>query len=253
MKPLPSDIRAFLRDREIRPRKSLGQNFLIDPNFLDAMVRDLELTPLDTVIEIGVGLGHLTERLISQAGKVWAFEIDPALFEIAKDRFADEPHLELFLLDGARFQEKVTFPEKGELHFISNLPYSDYSRIMISMLSVPFPVKSYTLMIQRDVYDRLKAKPGSKEYGPWSVLVQAMCSIRLLRKAGGRLFYPPPRVDSAVFQLERSGAIPPGEVPSLLRDLKSIFSHRRKIWREGKRPEEFSPQELISLLRAPEG
>ena len=252
MKPLPSDIRAFLRERGIRPRKSLGQNFLIDPNFLDAMVRDLELTPSDTVIEIGVGLGHLTERLLQSAGKVWAFEIDPSLYEIAKERFEDESHLELFLLDGVRFQEKVSFPNDSDVHFVSNLPYSDYSRIMIAMLSVPHPVKSYTLMIQRDVYDRLKAKPGSKEYGPWSVLVQAMCSIRLLRKAGGRLFYPPPRVDSAVFRLERNTNIPPEEVESLLGALKTVFSHRRKVWREGKRPEEFSPEELISRLRGPE-
>ncbi len=249
MKPLPDDLRAFLRERGIHLRKSLGQNFLIDPNFLDAMVRDIELTSADSVVEVGVGLGHLTERLVTRAKKVWAFEIDPDLHELSRERFEDVSNLELYLKDGALFEEEVIAPEDGDLQVVSNMPYSDYARILESMLATSLPVKKYTLMVQRDVYDRMKAKPGTKDYGPWSVLVQAMCRMRLLRKAGGKLFYPPPRVSSVVLQLERSGEVDPGEVRGLLGALKGVFAHRRKIWREGKRAEEFSPGGLISRLR----
>lgn len=249
MKPLPDDLRSFLRERGIRPRKSLGQNFLIDPNFLEAMVRDVEILPSDSVIEIGAGLGHLTEHLVEKAKKVWAFEIDPDLYELARERFEGVTNLDLILGDGASFAKEVSSPEDGSLHVVSNMPYADYARLLAAMLSAPFPVKSYTLMIQRDVYDRLKARPGTKEYGPWSVLVQAMCTLRFLRKAGGKLFFPPPRVASAVFRLERTSAVAPGEVNGLLESLKGVFAHRRKIWREGKRAEEFTPSELVFRLR----
>lgn len=223
--PLRSDLLRRLKEAGHRPRRRLGQNFLLDGNFLDAIVRESGVGPEDGVIEIGSGPGNLTERLARKAASVWAFEIDPVLVRVARERLADFANTVLIEGDGARFEEHVGTPRTRRLLVVSNLPYSEYRRLLWRLLSTSLPVESYTLMLQRDVYDRLTAAPATREYGPDSVLVQGACTIRMLRRAGPRLFHPVPRVESVLFRLERRRVVD-GE--GLERILRGMFSGRRK-------------------------
>jgi 16S rRNA (adenine1518-N6/adenine1519-N6)-dimethyltransferase len=242
-------LAALLRERGHRPRKSLGQNFLADENFLEAIVRDAGIGPADGVIEIGSGPGNLTERLAARASRAWAFEVDATLFEIARERLAGLENVRLFRLDGARFEEAVDPGACRSIKAVSNLPYRDWERLLLALLSTRLPIDSMTLMLQADVYGRLRAPPGTREYGPMGVLVQATCEVRLLRRAGRRLFFPEPRVDSVLFELRRHG--PCAEAGPLQAALRRLFSRRRGTspLAGGRRVERMAPRELLDLAR----
>jgi 16S rRNA (adenine1518-N6/adenine1519-N6)-dimethyltransferase len=242
-----SDLAALLAARGIRPRRSLGQHFLVDPNFLDALVRDAELEKSDGVVEIGAGPGNLTERLAEAAGRVWAFEIDPALFELASERLAGRGNVRLFGADGADFERVVDPPRDGRLKAVSNLPYAPWKRLLLRLLSSRLPFESYTLMLQRDAAERLRARPGTKDYGPLPALVQATCEMTTLRRAGRGLFLPPPRVESAVIRLRRRG--PARDLEAAERRLRKLFAGRRKksAAAGGRRIETLGPAELLAL------
>lgn len=243
----PQTVTALLRDRGFRPRRSLGQNFLVDENFLDALVRDAEIGPEDGVVEIGSGLGSLTDRLAARAGRVWAFEIDPRLHALSAELLAGRPNVALLNVDGAEFAGYVD--AKLPLKVVSNLPYADWQRLLLRMLSTPLTVVSYTLMIQRDAYDRLRARPGTKSYGPLPALLQAACDLRLVRRAPRTLFYPRPRVDSVVIGLRRRDATLDFEATEAR--LRDLFAHRRKksAAAGGRRVETLAPAELLALCR----
>jgi 16S rRNA (adenine1518-N6/adenine1519-N6)-dimethyltransferase len=182
-------VAALLEARGIRLRRALGQNYLVDANFLEALARDSGAGPGDHVVEIGSGLGNLTERLAARAGRVTAFEVDPAVHALSRELLAGRPNVELRLEDGARFSERVG---EGPLRIVSNLPYGVWQDLVLAILEAPQRILSATLMVQADVYERLKAGPGTRSYGPMSVLVQGTCGLKRIRKAGRGLFLPVP-------------------------------------------------------------
>ncbi len=237
----------LLRARGLRPKKALGQNFLVDANFLDALARDSGATKDDDVIEIGSGPGNLTDRLAERAGHVWAFELDPDVHALSRDLLAGRANVTLIHADGASFEEHVPAPSSRPLRVVSNLPYFDWQRLLLKLLSTKRPVASYTLMVQTDLYDRLRAAPGTREYGPMPALLQATCEIRRIRRAGKELFLPVPRVDSTVFELVRRKTLDFAAAEARLREL---FSQRRKksAAAGGRRIEQLSPDELLELL-----
>lgn len=225
-------FRALLAARGLKPRRSLGQNFLVDPNFLDALGRDLELRADDQVVEIGAGAGHLTDILARDGRRVWAFDVDPGILELARERLGPRPGLEWIEADGATFASRIR-PEHGRrLLLVSNLPYGEWSRLTLAMMSSPWQPASIHVMVQRDVADRLLAKPGQAKYGPMAVLASGLHEVSLVRRAPARVFYPPPRVESAVVRLVRvhpSGFdCEPGRIEALHEALIGLFRHRRK-------------------------
>jgi len=239
-------VSALLRERGITLRKSLGQNYLVDSNFLEALARDAEIGPQDQVVEIGSGLGNLTEKLAARASQVWAFEIDEKVHELSRELIGALPNVTLLRADGADFARHVDSPVK----IVSNLPYGDWQRILRAILAAPQRIDSCTLMIQTDVYDRLRAEPGTREYGPMAALVQASATLKKLRKAGKALFLPAPRVDSTVFRLLRPAPVPDADrVEARLREL---FAQRRKksAAAGGRRVEELPAAELLALARS---
>ena len=243
-------LAAALREAGIRPRRSLGQNFVVDANFLRALVADAGVEPADGVVEIGAGPGGLTEALADRAAAVWAFEIDPAVRAVAASFLGERRNVTLVEGDGAEFSRHVTPAPGMTLRVVSNLPYGDWKRLVLALLSAPFDVASYTLMLQRDVYDRLRAGPGTRAYGPMAALVQGTCAIRFLRKAGKDLFWPAPRVESAVFELRRSRRVDAAAIEARLR---ALFAGRRKksAVAGGRRVEELAPAELLGLAGFP--
>lgn len=240
-------LAALLKERGFRPKRALGQNFLVDDNFLDALVRDAGIREGDRVVEIGAGPGDLTARLCDVAKQVWAFEIDPEIHAIAVERLGPRPNLALILGDGASFDEQIA--PGVPVIVVSNLPYADWERILLRILSARREVVSCVLMLQRDVVDRLRARPGTKDYGPLPALIQAACEIKILRRAPKELFYPVPRVDSVVFRLRRRVA--PMNFEEAARRLRALFAHRRKksAAAGGRRVEDLDPAELMSLCR----
>ena len=200
----------------------LGQNFLADTNLLEAIVRDAELSPDDVVLEVGAGEGPLTERLAAAAAHVHAVELDRGL-EPALAPIAALANVELHWGDALRLDLADLAPAPTAV--VSNLPYSIATPLIIRTIEELPAVGRWTVMVQREIGDRLRAEPGGREYGAPSVLVQLACETKMLRSVNPSVFRPPPRVGSAVIGLRRTG---PG-ADAATRDLvRAAFAHRRK-------------------------
>ena len=265
----PEEFRKILKARNLRLNKALGQCFLVDSNYLDALVRWSGITAQDEIIELGTGAGHLTSRLCDAAARVWSFEVDPAIHALARDLLGSRSNLRLILADGASFETLARPSPAHRLLLVSNLPYSDYERLLLKAFSSEMGFDSYFLMVQRDVFQRLKAGPGTPGYGPLGVLLQGLGTLRLIQRAGPALFHPRPRVDSAFFVLKRNpdSRVKPRQIPALYQALRHLFAHRRKllkaalheieerrgplpasVWANGgKRVEALSPEALLEL------
>lgn len=200
----------------------LGQNFLTDTNLLDAIVRDAELAPADVVLEVGAGEGPLTERLAAAAAHVHAIEIDRGL-EPALAPIAALANVDLHWGDALRLDLAGLDPAPSAV--VSNLPYSIATPLIIRTIEELPTVGRWTVMVQREIADRLRAAPGSREYGAPSVLVQLACETKMLRTVNPSVFRPRPRVGSAVIALRRTGPGADADTRSLVR---AAFAHRRK-------------------------
>lgn len=200
----------------------LGQNFLTDTNLLDAIVRDAELSPDDIVLEVGAGEGPLTERLAAAAAHVHAIEIDRGL-EPALKPIAALPNVDLHWGDALRLNLADLDPVPTAI--VSNLPYSIATPLIIRSIEELPSVQRWTVMVQREIADRLRAEAGRREYGAPSVLVQLACETKMLRAVNPSVFRPPPRVGSAVIGLRRIG---PGADPATRDLVRAAFAHRRK-------------------------
>ena len=209
-------------------------------------MRDAEIGPADRVVEIGSGLGNLTERLAARASRVWAFEIDDTIHQLSRELIGGLPNVTLVAGDGAGFAGQV----EGPVKIVSNLPYGDWQKIVLAILAAPIEIASCTLMIQSDVYDRIRAEPGTREYGPMPALIQATSTVRKLRRAGKELFLPPPKVESTVFRLVRPEPVP--DAARLEARLTELFAQRRKksAAAGGRRVEQLPPSELLALARS---
>ena len=200
----------------------LGQNFLADPNLLDAIVRDAGLTPADVVLEVGVGEGVLTERLAAVAAHVHAIEIDRGL-EPGLGAVMTLGNVELHWADAMKVDFAALDPAPTAM--VANLPYSVATPVILRTIEQLPSLQTWTVMVQREIADRLRAAPGSRTYGSPSVVTQLACEVELVRTVDPAVFKPRPRVESAILRLRRHG---PG-ADAATRDLiRAAFAHRRK-------------------------
>jgi 16S rRNA (adenine1518-N6/adenine1519-N6)-dimethyltransferase len=200
----------------------LGQNFLSDPNLLDAIVREAELGPEDVVLEVGAGEGVLSGRLAAAAGHVHSIEIDRRL-EAALAPLAARPGLELHWGDALELD--LGGFEPAPTAVVSNLPYAVATPVILRTVAELPSVRRWTVMVQREIADRLRAAPGSRAYGSPSVLVQLACEVKLLRAVDPAVFRPRPRVESAILGMRRTG---PGADAPTRQLIRAAFAHRRK-------------------------
>jgi 16S rRNA (adenine1518-N6/adenine1519-N6)-dimethyltransferase len=200
----------------------LGQNFLTDTNLLDAIVRDAKLESEDVVLEVGAGEGPLTERLAAVASHVHTVEIDRKL-EPPLQRVAALPNVDLHWGDALKLD--LAGLEPAPTAVVSNLPYSIATPLIVRTIEDLPTVQRWTVMVQREIADRLSAEPGSRTYGAPSVLVQIACETKVLRAVNPAVFKPAPRVGSAVIGLRRIG---PGANADTRDLVRAAFSHRRK-------------------------
>ena len=200
----------------------LGQNFLADPNLLDAILRDAELDPADVVLEVGAGEGVLTQRLADAAAHVHSIELDRGL-EQALAAVAERPNVELHWGDAMKIDLAALEPAPTAL--VANLPYSVATPLILRTIEELPSIARWTAMVQREIADRLRAAPGSRAYGSPSVLAQLACEVRLVRTVDPAVFRPRPRIESAILGLRRTG---PGADPATRELVRAAFAHRRK-------------------------
>jgi 16S rRNA (adenine1518-N6/adenine1519-N6)-dimethyltransferase len=200
----------------------LGQNFLADPNLLDAIVRDAELAPGDVVLEVGAGEGVLSERLAAVAAHLHTVEIDRGL-EPALERVAALPNVDLHWGDAMKLDLAGLEPAPDAM--VANLPYSVATPLILRTIEQLPSLQRWTVMVQREIADRLRAASGSRVYGSPSVVAQLACEVELVRAVDPAVFKPRPRVDSAILRLRRTGPGADAETRGLVR---AAFAHRRK-------------------------
>jgi 16S rRNA (adenine1518-N6/adenine1519-N6)-dimethyltransferase len=212
-----------LRRFEVRPNRELGQNFLIDDNVLRVIERAAELDPADVVLEVGGGLGVLSEHLAARVGHLHVVEVDRSLEPALADALAPFTNTTLHLADAVKLDLAALDPAPTKV--VANLPYGVAATVLLKSIAELPEARLWVAMVQREVGERLAAKPGGRDYGASSVLAQLACEVRVLRKVPRTVFHPAPRVDSVLVTMRRTGPAP----PDALRDLVHAgFAHRRK-------------------------
>lgn len=222
------EIRELLDHAGVLPSKQLGQNFLIDPNMARWIVSQLDISPDDAVVEVGPGAGSLTTHLVGQVRKLILIEFDARLAAALKERFKDDPGVEVHHEDAVKFDGRKLFKHRP-LKFLGNLPYSCGGAIMKNLLSRPHPFERAVIMLQKEVIDRLAAQPGTKDYGILSLRTQANWEVKSLRTVPPEAFYPQPKIDSSVAVLTpRTTGLPVFDYRLYDELIRRGFSQRRK-------------------------
>lgn len=227
----PSELKELLSRHGFSFSKSLGQNFLIDKNVLDKIVSASSLTENDCVLEIGPGAGTLTRCLAKTGAKCVAVEIDKALIPILEETMAEFDNFTLINNDILKVDLKElteNYFNNKPFHVIANLPYYITTPIVMKLLEDNLPVKSMTLMVQKEVADRMCAKSGGKDYGALSVAVQYYAEPSVVTKAEPHCFMPQPKVASSVIHLKIGKKIAVDNEKLFFSIVKSAFSQRRK-------------------------
>ncbi|HHT9132526.1 MAG TPA: 16S rRNA (adenine(1518)-N(6)/adenine(1519)-N(6))-dimethyltransferase RsmA, partial [Candidatus Tripitaka californicus] len=202
----PSALKVLLKERGLRPRKHLGQNFLVDQNLLRVIVEKAAVEDRDIILEVGSGTGLLTRHLAERAHRVLAVEIDPRLYGLTLELL--QGYANIHFLNKDVLKTKTTIDHEVEaviirwlreeeglrLKVVSNLPYSISTPFIIAILTGGLPVECMVLTLQRDIVDRLLARPGTKEYGVLSVIAQLFSDVELLRQLPPEVFWPVPQV-----------------------------------------------------------
>jgi 16S rRNA (adenine1518-N6/adenine1519-N6)-dimethyltransferase len=247
--PQSNQTLTFLQQRlaaaGIRPKRQHGQNFLIDLNLLRLLVESARIDSRDVVLEIGAGTGALTGLLAAVAAAVISVEVDPQLARLASEQLAGFNNVVLLNVDALRGKNRMNplvmdavrkaLASRPDSRFklVANLPYSVATPVITNLLSEePIPC-SLTVTVQKEVADRLRARPGSKDYGALSIWVQSQCRVKLLRLLPATVFWPRPKVTSAMVQITfmphwRAGI---GNVEFFHHFARAMFLHRRKLLR----------------------
>ncbi|HUH80943.1 MAG TPA: 16S rRNA (adenine(1518)-N(6)/adenine(1519)-N(6))-dimethyltransferase RsmA [Solirubrobacteraceae bacterium] len=215
----------------VRPDRELGQNFLIDSNILGVIGRQAALRASDTVLEVGGGLGVLSEYLADRVAHLHVVEVDERLREALQDALAGRTNVSLWWADAMRLDLDALEPPPVKV--VANLPYGIAAGFVLRSIEELPGVGLWVVMVQREVGERLAAGPGTAAYGVPSVLAQLACGVRVVRAIPRSVFYPAPNVDSVLVRLERRAdphAAPGGRAEP--RDLRALvaagFAHRRK-------------------------
>jgi 16S rRNA (adenine1518-N6/adenine1519-N6)-dimethyltransferase len=207
----------------IHPNRELGQNFLVDDNVLEVIGRTAEPTSTDVVLEIGGGLGVLSAYLAPRVGHLHVIEVDAKLEPALQDAVADRPHVTLLIADVMKVRLGGLDPLPNKV--VANMPYGVATPAILKTIEELPEVHDWTIMVQREIADRLAASPGTKAYGIPSVLVQLACEVEFVRPISRNVFRPVPNVDSGLVRMRRIAPAPSDELTALVRN---AFAHRRK-------------------------
>ena len=218
-----------------QPRKRFGQNFLQDPHIIDGIVQAVRPQPEDTLVEIGPGLGAITEQLVDQVGQMAVVELDRDLIPHLKISFATRKNFHIYEGDALKFDFRRILDELGgnRLRVVGNLPYNISTPLLFHLLEYQDLIQDMHFMLQKEVVDRLAAGVGDSAYGRLGIMVQYYCRVEPLFPVPPTAFDPPPKVDSAIVRLVPHRALPvttvsPGQLGKLV---TTAFNQRRKTVR----------------------
>jgi len=234
----PTTINQIKNKHGFKLSKSLGQNFLTDKNIIDKIIEGSNIGKKDLVIEIGPGIGVLTAAAAEEAGKVIAIEIDRKLIPILKETLSDYNNIEIINSDVLKTDLKELMEQNKEINgqsidgvkILGNLPYYITTPIIMKILEDRVPADSITIMLQKEVADRIKAAPGSRTYGALSVAVQYYCTVTHVVNAPKEIFIPQPKVDSTVIRLDirKESPVQLNSEEAFFAVVKAGFGQRRK-------------------------
>lgn len=233
------------REVGLEPNKRHGQNFLIDYNIIELLARSAKLDEQDVVLEVGTGTGALTSLLTAGAGHVVTVEIDGHLHQLASEELEAANNLTMLHQDALKSKNRIhpnvletletalnSIPN-SRFKLAANLPYNIATPLISNLLRISLTPATMTVTIQKELADRMLAKPSTKDYGALSVWVQTLCDVTLVRVLAPTVFWPRPKVDSAIIHLEhrpeRRAAIP--DLEFFHRFVRAMFFHRRKFLR----------------------
>lgn len=230
----PSETKKIIKEHQFTFKKSLGQNFLIEPNVLNKIVEKADITENTAVIEIGPGIGALTQKLATKAGRVIAIEIDQRLLPILNKTLSAYPHAEVIHGDVLKLSLGQIIEEKlqgfADIKIVANLPYYITTPIIMKLLEEKLPINSITVMVQKEVGERINAQPGTKDYGSLTLAIQYYAESKILFTVPKTVFMPPPNVDSLILQLKirEKPAVKVENEELLFQIIRVGFSQRRK-------------------------
>ena len=222
----------IIRTHDFKVKKGYGQNFLVDQHVINKIIAGANIKDTDLVIEIGPGIGGLTERLAAEANHLIAIEIDKSLIPILEESFCEYPNVEILNQDILKTDIEGIITARGakSAKIVANLPYYITTPIIMSILESSAPVESMTIMIQKEVGQRIKASAGTKDYGALTLGVTYRAKAEIIANVPRNSFVPRPNVDSVVLRLDRLKT-PPVKVKCeelLFKIIRAAFEQRRK-------------------------
>ena len=243
--PVQPSLRR-LKQFGVRPKRILGQNFLIDSNILGVIEREAELVREDVCLEVGGGLGVLSEHLAERAAHVHVVEVDRSLEPALRDALDPHPNTTLHLADALDLDLRALDPAPTKV--VANLPYGIAATAILRTLEELDGVTRWVAMVQREVGERFAAAPGSAAYGVPSVLAQLAAEVRVLRPVARTVFHPVPNVDSVLVVLRRRAGQPAVE-PEVRRVVQRAFAHRRKALARSLALAPVAPRDIRERVR----
>ena len=239
-------LKQRMEEAGIRPVSKFGQNFLIDLNLVNMIADSANLTEQDVALEVGTGTGSLTGLIAQKAGRVITVEIDQNLWQLAQEELAGFNNITFLQQDALRnknnlnpilvdtIRQAMSEIEGARLKLVANLPYNIATPLISNLLTLDeFVPTSMTVTIQKELAERIVARPGTKDFGALSLWIQAQCNPEIVRIMSPKVFWPRPKVDSAIINIETDTA-KRNRIPDLAyyhRFVRSLFIHRRKLLR----------------------
>lgn len=252
----PSATKEIINKYSFAFQKKFGQNFLIDSNVLESIIRGAEITKDDFVLEIGPGIGTMTQYLCEAARQVVAVEIDKMLIPILEDTLSEYDNVEVINQDVLKVDIKSLAEEKNNgkpIKVVANLPYYITTPIIMGLFESGVPIDSITIMVQKEVADRMQTGPGSKDYGALSLAVQYYATAKVILNVSATCFMPRPNVDSAVIKLTRhkEPTVNVADEKLMFKIIRASFNQRRKTLVNGLKNStelSFSKEQIVKVI-----
>ena len=253
----PSATKEIINKYSFAFQKKFGQNFLIDSNILEGIVSAADITKDDFVLEIGPGIGTMTQYLCEAARQVVAVEIDKMLIPILKDTLSEYDNVEVINQDVLKLDIKALAQEKNNgkpIKVVANLPYYITTPIIMGLFESKVPIESITIMVQKEVADRMQTGPGSKDYGALSLAVQYYADAKVQLNVSASCFMPRPNVDSAVIKLTaHEKPVVDVDEALMFKVIRASFNQRRKTLVNGLKNSselDYTKEEIVQAIKA---